>query len=98
MSRTGSQLFILEHIECRKLLWVDTLQTENLNASARKAALGCLGRALHEQHNGRRSDCLVNGGTSLGRQQTCLQRGEAGGQERVVLAWSQGRSEDLKLC
>lgn len=59
-SLTSPKLLILQHIECRELLRVDALQTEDLNGGARETALRCLGGTLHEQHHGRRGDGLVD--------------------------------------
>jgi hypothetical protein len=46
------ELRILQHVESSELVGVDTLQTEDLDAGSREAALRCLGCSLHEEHDG----------------------------------------------
>lgn len=58
---TLPQVGILQHIVCGKLLRVDALQAQHLDARAREAALRGLGGALHEEHDGGRADGLVDG-------------------------------------
>lgn len=55
------QLCILQHIVGGKLLGIDALQTQHLDARAREAALGRLGCALHEEDYWRRANGLVDG-------------------------------------
>ena len=49
---TGTELVVLQDIESGKLLGVDALHSENLDACAGEAALWCLGGALHEEDDG----------------------------------------------
>lgn len=49
---TLAQLGILEDVEGSEFIGVDALEAEDLDGGARKAALRCLGRSLHEEHNG----------------------------------------------
>lgn len=72
------QLRILEHVEGGELFGADALDAEDLDDGAREAALGRLGRALHEEHDGRRGDGLVDGGSCRVGQETDL-KGRQGG-------------------
>lgn len=58
---TLPQLGILQYVESGKLVGVNALQTENLDAGAREAALGSLGGALHEEDDGGGGNGLVDG-------------------------------------
>lgn len=50
---TLTQFGIFEHVECDKLLGINALQTQNLNACAREATLRRFGSAFHKENHGR---------------------------------------------
>lgn len=60
-----AQLRILEDVEGGELVRVDALQAQDLDGGAGEAALGGLGGALHEEHDGRRADGLLDRGARL---------------------------------
>lgn len=88
------KVLILQNVESSELLRVDALQTEDLDGRARETTLRRLGRALHEQHDGRGGDGLVDGGAHFGRQEGLLKGGEARREERVA-ARAEGLGGDL---
>ena len=92
---TRSKLLILEHVERGELLRVDALEAENLDCGAREATLRCLGRSLHEQHDGRGGDGLVDRCADFGGQEGLLESGEARREERVA-ARAEGLGGDLR--
>lgn len=47
--QTLSDFIVLQHIDCRKLCWVDALQPEDLHRCTRESALRHLRGTLHEQ-------------------------------------------------
>lgn len=59
------QLWVLQHVVCRKFLWINALQSKHLDGRSREAALRRLWRTLHEHDNGVRSDGLVDSGLGL---------------------------------
>lgn len=73
---TLPQLRILQHVKSNKLLRIHALQAQDLDGGPGEAALGRLGRTLHEEDNGRRGNGLVDGGPRLIGEQTGLERGE----------------------
>jgi hypothetical protein len=58
------QLRVLQDVEGRKLVGADALEAEDLDDGAGEAALGHFGRSLHEEHDGRRGNGLVDGAAS----------------------------------
>lgn len=70
------QLVVLEDVEGGELGRVNALHSEDLDRGAREAALGCLGRALHEENHGGRGDGFVDGLAGL--------VGEEAGEEGAV--------------
>jgi len=57
---SGSELRVRQYVECLKLLRRDALQIEDLGYCARKAALGQLGVALHEENDGGALYCILD--------------------------------------
>jgi hypothetical protein len=62
---TCPQILVLKHIERCKLVRVYALHAQNLYARPRESALWCLWGSLHEQHDGRGGDCLVDGAANF---------------------------------
>ena len=84
--RTLPQLGVLQHVVGGKLVRVDPLQAEDLDARAREAALRGLGGALHEEDDGGGANGLVDGladgvgeEAALGGQREEERRGPEGG-------------------
>lgn len=73
---TLAQLRVLEDVEGGELVGVDALEAEDLDGSARKAALGCLGCTLHEEDDGGGGDGLVDGGSGLVGEEAHLEGSE----------------------
>lgn len=93
-TRTRSELLIFEYVESSELRRVDALETEDLDACSREAALRCLWSALHEQDNRSRADGFVDGLSGLLREKSRLEDIEARREKRVV-SRAEGRAEDL---
>lgn len=85
------QALVLKDIVGGKLFRVDALHAEDLDAGTREAALGGLGRALHEEDHGRRRNRLVDGLAHLGRQQPSLLL-------RLKLSEEGGRGDRVRRC
>lgn len=86
---TLAKLRVLEDVKGSKLFRVDALHAEDLDDCGGEAALGHLGSSLHEQHNRRRSDGLVNGRAGCVGQETDLE----GRQRRDGSSEGDGRSD-----
>lgn len=74
-----SQIWVLQDVKGRELVGADALDAEDLDDGAREAALGGLGRALHEQDDGRRGNGLVDGAARGIGEQSDLKWRERGG-------------------
>ncbi|KAI1335387.1 gamma-glutamyltranspeptidase-domain-containing protein [Xylariaceae sp. FL0016] len=78
------ELLVLQHVERGELAGVHALQPEDLDAGAREAALGHLGGALHEEHDGGGADGLLDGLLGVVGEQALLEaREERRGPERL---------------
>ncbi len=73
--RTCSQLLVLQHVECGKLLGVDALHAENLDARAGEAALRRLRCSFHEENHGGGPDGLGDCASGLVGQETAVGEG-----------------------
>lgn len=94
---TLSKFRVLQDVKSSELLRVDTLKAQNLYSCSRKATLGRLGSALHEQNNRRRSHCLVDGGFCLRRKKASLERGQSKTKERFRNR-DRGQARSLPEC
>ena len=93
-----TQLGVLQDIESDKLLRVHALEAEDLDARTGKAALGRLGGSLHEEHDRRRGDSLVDCGLGLGGQEAGVEDGGEGkgwGADGVQRRGPRDRAEGL---
>lgn len=88
MQHTLAQLRILQNIERDKLLRVDSLQAQDLDACAGETALRSLRGPLHEENDGGGGNRLVNRGPRFGGQ-------ESGVEDRGELEGRRARRQDV---
>jgi hypothetical protein len=89
---------VFKHVERDKFLGINALETQDLNAGARKTALRRFGSALHEENDGRGGNCLINCCLGFRGQEARMKdrgkrkgRGANGTQE-----WPRDRAESLE--